>query len=202
MEQTLLFCLALSQSGADLDYMREQGWDRDLKRHLRLGGKVVGICGGYQMLGMSIDDPDGVEGQPGSSIGLGLLETTTVLTQQKTLTNVSGRLTLSGCVSEVKGYEIHVGKTQIKEKDAPIQLDSGAIDGAVNSENTIFGTYLHGLFDNSDALDSICQWAGASSVATIDHHALKEEGIDRIADAIEEYMKLDLLWPELNTIKR
>ncbi|UTT87025.1 cobyric acid synthase [Vibrio pelagius] len=187
---------------ADLDYMREQGWDRDLKRHLRLGGKVVGICGGYQMLGMSIDDPDGVEGQPGSSIGLGLLETTTVLTQQKTLTNVSGRLTLSGCVSEVKGYEIHVGKTQIKEKDAPIQLDSGAIDGAVNSENSIFGTYLHGLFDNSDALASICQWAGASSVATIDHHALKEEGINRIADAIEEYMKLDLLWPELASIEK
>lgn len=187
---------------ADLDYMREQGWDKDLQRHLRLGGKVVGICGGYQMLGKSIDDPDGVEGQPGSSIGLGLLETTTVLTQQKTLTNVSGQLTLNGSASDVKGYEIHVGKTQVKEKDIPIQLDSGAIDGAVNSENTIFGTYLHGLFDNSEALASICEWAGVSAVATVDHHALKEEGIDRIADAIEEYMKLDLLWPELNTIKR
>ncbi len=185
---------------ADLEYMREQGWDKDLQRHLRLGGKVVGICGGYQMLGQSIDDPDGVEGQPGSSTGLGLLDTTTVLTQQKTLTNVSGRLTLNGSTSAVKGYEIHVGKTQIKEKDVPIQLDSGAIDGAVNSENTIFGTYLHGLFDNSDALSSICEWAGASAVTTIDHHALKEEGIDRIADAIEEYMKLDLLWPEFSTI--
>ena len=187
---------------ADLDYMREQGWDKDLQRHLRLGGKVVGICGGYQMLGKSIDDPDGVEGQPGSSTGLGLLETTTVLTQQKTLTNVSGKLTLNGSASDVKGYEIHVGKTQVKEKDTPIQLDSGAIDGAVNSENTIFGTYLHGLFDNSEALASICEWAGASAVATVDHHALKEEGIDRIADAIEEHMKLDLLWPELNIIKK
>ncbi|MEF1227404.1 cobyric acid synthase CobQ, partial [Vibrio fortis] len=115
---------------------------------------------------------------------------------------VSGKLTLNGSASDVKGYEIHVGKTQVKEKDIPIQLDSGAIDGAVNSENTIFGTYLHGLFDNSEALASVCEWAGASAVATVDHHALKEEGIDRIADAIEEYMKLDLLWPELDTIKK
>lgn len=187
---------------ADLDYMREQGWDSDLKRHLRLGGKVVGICGGYQMLGHSINDPTGVEGSPGSSLGLGLLDTTTVLTQEKTLTNVRGELTLNGQTSVVKGYEIHVGKTQIKENGAPIQLDSGALDGAVNGENTIFGTYLHGLFDNSEAMASICEWAGAQAVTTIDHQALKEEGINRIADAIEEHMKLDLLWPELRDIQQ
>ncbi|CAH6806087.1 Cobyric acid synthase [Vibrio chagasii] len=182
---------------ADLDYLKQQGWDKDIQRHLRLGGKVMGICGGYQMLGNLIHDPDGVEGEPGSSEGLGYLDAETTLTQQKTLTNVLGNLSLNGKSAPVKGYEIHVGRTDVNEMALPVQLESGNLDGAINSDNSIFGTYLHGVLDNSDALSLICEWAGANEVAAIDHEQLKELGINRIADAIEDHLNLDLLWPEL-----
>ncbi|MDN3616996.1 cobyric acid synthase [Vibrio gallaecicus] len=182
---------------ADLEYLKSQGWDKDIQRHIRLGGKVIGICGGYQILGNIIDDPDGVEGAPGSSSGLGYLDIDTVLTQQKTLTKSSGTLTLNGNTQTVDGYEIHVGLTQVK-MESPVMLNSGTPDGAVSQCNQIFGTYLHGLFDSSEALNLICEWAGAKDIAEIDHQELKEIGINRIADAIEKYMDLSLLWPELN----
>ncbi|MFA0568386.1 cobyric acid synthase [Vibrio gallaecicus] len=182
---------------ADLEYLKSQGWDKDIQRHIRLGGKVIGICGGYQILGNMIDDPDGVEGSPGSSSGLGYLDIDTVLTQQKILTKSSGTLTLNGNSQTVDGYEIHVGLTQVKT-ESPVMLNSGTPDGAVSQCNQIFGTYLHGLFDSSEALNLICEWAGAKDIAEIDHQELKEIGINRIADAIEKYMDLSLLWPELN----
>ncbi|MGF1711925.1 cobyric acid synthase [Vibrio kagoshimensis] len=182
---------------ADLEYLKSQGWDKDIQRHIRLGGKVIGICGGYQILGNMIDDPDGVEGSPGSSSGLGYLDIDTVLTQQKILTKSSGTFTLNGNTQTVDGYEIHVGLTQVKT-ESPVMLNSGTPDGAVSQCNQIFGTYLHGLFDSSEALNLICEWAGAIDIAEIDHQELKEIGINRIADAIEKYMDLSLLWPELN----
>ncbi|NOH96957.1 cobyric acid synthase [Vibrio sp. 99-70-13A1] len=182
---------------ADLEYLKSQGWDKDIQRHVRLGGKVIGICGGYQILGNIIDDPAGVEGHPGRSLGLGYLDIDTVLTQQKTLTKSSGTLTLNGNTQTVDGYEIHVGLTKVKTK-SPIILNSNTPDGAISSCNQIFGTYLHGLFDNSEAMNLICEWAGAKDIAEIDHQELKEIGINRIADAIEKYMDLSLLWPELN----
>ena len=99
--------------------------------------------------------------------------------------------------AQVKGYEIHVGRTDVNETALQVQLESGCFDGVVNQENSIFGTYLHGVFNNSDALSLICEWAGAKDVTAIDHEQLKELGIHRIADAIEEHLNLDLLWPEL-----
>lgn len=181
---------------ADLEYLRSQGWDKDIQRHLRFGGKVMGICGGYQMLGKLIEDPDGVEGEKGNSIGLGLLDTTTLLARDKTLTNTKGELTLNGKTISVKGYEIHVGQTVVNDQ-SPIVLSDGVKDGALSDCNQILGTYLHGIFDNSDSMSLICEWAGASDVAEVNHEQLKEEGIDRIADAIEKYLDLGLLWPEL-----
>ncbi|WP_394250305.1 cobyric acid synthase [Vibrio profundi] len=181
---------------ADLEYLRSQGWDKDIQRHLRFGGKVMGICGGYQMLGKLIEDPDGVEGEKGNSIGLGLLDTTTLLARDKTLTNTTGELTLNGKTIAVKGYEIHVGQTVVNDQ-SPIVLSDGIKDGALSDCNQILGTYLHGIFDNSDSMSLICEWAGASDVAEVNHEQLKEEGIDRIADAIEKYLDLGLLWPEL-----
>lgn len=181
---------------ADLEYLRSQGWDKDIQRHLRFGGKVMGICGGYQMLGKLIEDPDGVEGEKGNSIGLGLLDTTTLLARDKTLTNTKGELTLNGKTIAVKGYEIHVGQTVVNDQ-SPIVLSDGIKDGALSDCNQILGTYLHGIFDNSDSMSLICEWAGASDVAEVNHEQLKEEGIDRIADAIEKYLDLGLLWPEL-----
>ncbi|MGF1756169.1 cobyric acid synthase CobQ, partial [Vibrio makurazakiensis] len=182
---------------ADLEYLRSQGWEQDIQRHLRLGGKVMGICGGYQILGKLIDDPDGVEGTQGQSQGLDLLNVNTVLTNEKTLTNSRGHLTLNNRTVPVSGYEIHVGKTNTTSS-SPIQLDTNTADGALSDCNQIFGTYLHGIFDSPQAFELICEWAGAERVAKIDHQQLKEDGINRIADAIEEHLDLNLLWPELS----
>ncbi len=181
---------------ADLAFLREQGWDQDIFRHLRYGGKVIGICGGYQILGSVISDPDGVEGSAGSSQGLGLLNLETVLTQEKALTNVDGRLTLNQQTVDVSGYEIHVGQTCINETNMPpIELQNGRLDGAIDSNNQVFGTYLHGLFDNSDAFHLICQWLGHCDISNQSHHEIQERAINQIADAIEEFLDLSLIWP-------
>lgn len=184
---------------ADLDYLRTQGWDVDIKRHLRFGGKVLGICGGYQMLGHTISDPFGVEGLPGESKALGLLDMTTELTAEKQLTNVQGELILPQGKAQVSGYEIHVGRSTpiAAPSSAIINLSSGKTDGLHSDCQQVMGTYLHGIFDSFDATDLICRWAGARSIQYYDHVAQKEQAIDRIADAIEEHLDLALLWPDL-----
>lgn len=148
---------------ADLDYLRSQGWDKDIARHLRLGGKVMGICGGYQMLGRHISDPLGVESVAGESQGLDYLSVSTELTKEKALTNVSGVLELNNQTAPVKGYEIHVGRT-LGNGNSPVSLESGPSDGAISDCNQIFGTYLHGILDTPQALALICRWAGRKAL--------------------------------------
>ncbi|WP_221072100.1 cobyric acid synthase [Vibrio alfacsensis] len=177
----------------DLDYLRSQGWDKDIQRHIRLGGKVIGICGGYQMLGKIIDDPLGVEGEPGQSQGLGLLNVNTVLTDSKKLTHTEAQLNLDGQVAVVKGYEIHVGKTIVQEKQ-PFILSSGEFEGAISECGQVMGTYLHGLFDEAEALSLISGWVNGSQIKQQNFEQLKEQGINRIADAIEQHMTLDFLF--------
>ncbi|CAE6924773.1 C-diamide. NH(2) groups are provided by glutamine [Vibrio sp. B1REV9] len=177
----------------DLEYLRSQGWDKDIQRHIRLGGKVIGICGGYQMLGKIIDDPLGVEGDPGQSQGLGLLNVRTVLTDSKKLTHTQAQLNLNGQDALVKGYEIHVGKTIVQEKQ-PIILSSGEFEGAISECGQVMGTYLHGLFDEAEALSLITDWVNGSQIKQQNVEQLKEQGINRIADAIEQHITLDFLF--------
>ncbi|EHH2481416.1 cobyric acid synthase [Vibrio parahaemolyticus] len=177
----------------DLAYLKSQGWDKDILRHIRLGGKVMGICGGYQMLGKTIDDPDGVEGEPGSSEGLGLLNVHTVLTGSKQLTKTEAVLNLNNQKAKVKGYEIHVGRSQVLDEQ-PLKLDNGERDGAISECGQIMGTYLHGCFDEAEALNLITEWVNGTQVKQQDFEALKEQGINRIADAIEQHMNLDFLF--------
>lgn len=181
---------------SDLEYLRSQGWDTDIQRHIRLGGKVMGICGGYQMLGEWIHDPLGIESTAGSSVGLGYLQVDTELKPHKTLTNVQGTLTLGDQTSTVSGYEIHAGITSTCGS-APIALDSSTVDGAISDCNQVFGSYLHGIFDDPQAANTIFRWAGAGNVAQADHKANQQRAIDRIADAIEQHLDLKQLWPEL-----
>ncbi|MCZ4296244.1 cobyric acid synthase [Vibrio sinaloensis] len=181
---------------SDLEYLRSQGWDTDIQRHIRLGGKVMGICGGYQMLGEWIHDPLGIESTAGSSVGLGYLQVDTELKPHKTLTNVQGTLTLGDQTSTVSGYEIHAGITSTCGS-APIVLDSSTVDGAISDCNQVFGSYLHGIFDDPQAANTIFRWAGAGNVAQVDHKANQQRAIDRIADAIEQHLDLKQLWPEL-----
>lgn len=175
----------------DLHWLRQQGWEKAIERHLRYGGKLLGICGGLQMLGEAIHDPHGIEGAAGSSPGLGLLKFTTTLEQEKQLHNVRGTLLLNN--EEIHGYEIHAGISHGPALDRPLIKLGERNDGAISEDNQIIATYLHGLFESPTACQALLQWAGVEQAQQIDYHALREAGINRMADAIEENMKLELI---------
>ena len=179
---------------SDIAFIRDNGWDKDLLRHLRYGGKVMGICGGYQMLGHKIHDPEGIEGPAGSSEGFDLLDFETTIGQEKQLRRVAGVMQLPGQESaQVTGYEIHAGTTVGPALDQPvITLDSHS-DGAMSENGQIMGSYLHGIFDHGEACKAILEWAGMDNIEVPDYDAIREEGIDRIADAIEEFVDMDAL---------
>lgn len=177
---------------SDLNYLRANGWDTAIDRHLRYGGKLVGICGGLQMLGEHLHDPLGLEGAAGSSAGLGLLAMSTVLETEKQLRNVRGRLTLED--AEVSGYEIHAGVTTgAALEQAAVQLDDGRCDGAQSADGQILGTYLHGLFESPVACGALLRWAGLENVQLVDYHALRERDIERLADLVEKHLDGTLL---------
>jgi adenosylcobyric acid synthase len=160
-----------------------------LARHLRYGGKVIGICGGFQMLGRRIHDPEGIEGAPGSSAGLGWLDIETTLEAGKQLRNVRGMLALADDAAPVSGYEIHCGASRgAALASAPITLEQGRADGARSDDDQILGTYLHGLFDSPPALAALLRWAGLERAAPVDMQALRERAIDRLADAVEAHL--------------
>jgi len=132
---------------ADLAALRAEGWDIDIKAHHRRGGMIVGLCGGYQMLGRRIADPLGIEGAPAEVEGLGLLDVETILSPAKTLRHVQG--TASGAA--VEGYEMHMGETSGPDTVQPFAvLEDGVRDGATNREGNVIGSYLHGLFASPD----------------------------------------------------
>jgi adenosylcobyric acid synthase len=175
----------------DLAFLREQQWDAQLLRHLRYGGKVLGICGGFQMLGREIRDPRGIESAPGYSAGLGLLDMHTELYADKQLQRVQGRLALDGAA--VSGYEIHCGLSAGPALQRPAAHLDGRDDGAVSADGQIIGTYLHGLFDQPAACDALLRWAGLHDVRSPDYPALREAQLDRLADALERHLDLAAL---------
>ncbi|MFM2482314.1 cobyric acid synthase [Celerinatantimonas sp. YJH-8] len=182
---------------SDLDFLRAQGWDQALLDHLRYGGKILGICGGYQMLGEMIADPWGTEGEPGQSEGLGLLPVVTTLSQEKQLRNVTATLLLSEQQPvAVKGYEIHVGVSRVAEAKPLLQRADGQVDGAISSDQKVMGCYLHGLLDQPQALNAILKWAGLDSEIEVDLNALREQSLNRLADVLEKHLHLEQLWPE------
>ncbi|MBI4985868.1 MAG: cobyric acid synthase [Rhodocyclales bacterium] len=169
---------------ADLAWLRAQGWEPYLQRHLRYGGKLIGLCGGYQMLGRRLHDPDGIEGSAGSSDGLGVLDCETTLAAEKQLRNVSGRLAIDD--APMTGYEIHMGVTSGPALARPaVRLDDGRADGALSEDGQVLGTYCHGLFEQPQALSALLSWAGAGEVATVDLAARREADVERLADAVE-----------------
>ncbi len=174
---------------ADLLRLCEQGWGAYLEKHLRYGGKLLGICGGLQMLGTQIHDPHGIEGEPGSSTGFGLLDLHTTLEQDKQLHNVSGHM-LPGDVA-VTGYEIHAGVSYGLALQQPFaRLADGRLDGAISHDNQIIATYLHGVFDSTAACAALLQWAGLQSVQPVDYHALREQNFERLADTLEAHLDM------------
>ncbi|MBX2886186.1 MAG: cobyric acid synthase [Granulosicoccus sp.] len=188
----------------DFQHMVEQGWSGDIQKHLRYGGKLLGICGGFQMLGHFIHDPDGIEGAPGSCEGLGLLDCETVLAPEKSLLNVTGSLLPD--LIPVHGYEIHAGittgsalkqpflKIQSRQPDNDPSLPT--LDGACSADGQVKGTYLHGIFESSEALNVLLEWAGlTSSDHDFNYAEFREKEIDRLADTLEECLDLSVLLP-------
>ncbi|MEN9426329.1 MAG: hypothetical protein RLZZ220_678, partial [Pseudomonadota bacterium] len=175
---------------ADLAWLRAQGWDSAIRRHLRYGGKLIGICGGYQMLGRRLHDPLGLEGVAGSVDGLGLLDAETTLEAEKQLVNVHGTLALPGNAA-VAGYEIHMGVTHGPALARPVaHLADGRPDGALSTDGQILGSYLHGLFDQPEALAALLAWAGLHDAATVDLTARREADLNRLADSLEAHLDL------------
>ena len=177
---------------ADLEWLEREGWVHEIKRHLRYGGKLVGICGGMQMLGRMLHDPLGLEGKAGSRAGLGLLEFETTLDSHKQLRQIRGRL-IDGA-AQVTGYEIHMGLSVGPALLRPaIQFEDGRTDGALSEDGQILVSYLHGLFDDPEACTALLEWAGLSRAEPMDYGALREASIDRTADAISENLQIDTL---------
>jgi adenosylcobyric acid synthase len=173
---------------SDLAWLRAQGWEEAIRRHLRYSGKVIGICGGLQMLGRTLHDPLGLEGAPGSVDGLGWLDYETTLAAEKTLQNVGGTLALDG--ASVSGYKIHMGVTQGAALARPAALLDGQPDGAMSDDGQILATYCHGLFDSPEALVALLSWAGHKPTQHFDPRQRREQDLNRLADAVEQNMDL------------
>ncbi len=178
----------------DLDILIESGWGQSIQRHLRFGGKLMGICGGYQMLGEIITDHDGIEDTPGESKGLGLLAMKTCLKPQKVLKPYQGQLQLDTSSVKVQGYEIHCGTSAFSGDYSPVlRNDAGEPEGVIAQEGTVLGTYIHGIFDQPQACNEILRWAGLTSSESVDIHGLRQQQLNRLADVLEQHLDPDFL---------
>jgi len=173
---------------ADLAALRAAGFDIDIAAHRRRGGMVLGLCGGYQMLGRSVADPAGHEGPPGETAGLGLLAVATTLTDDKRLTQTHG-VTADG--APFAGYEMHMGSTDGPDRMRPFaRLADGSPDGAVSADGRVMGTYIHGLFADDRQRAAWLARLGAGGTM-ISHETLVEATLDRLAAHLAECMDLD-----------
>jgi adenosylcobyric acid synthase len=176
---------------ADLAFLREQGWDSQIEKHLRYGGKLLGICGGFQMLGDRVDDPDGLESNAGSSTGLGWLAMTTRLIAGKQLRNVQGVFLPAD--TAIHGYEIHSGVSEGSALLRPMLQLGERNEGAISDDGQVMGCYLHGLFDRAEACNGILQWAGLRGERAVDYDDHRQKDLDRLADLIEEHLDTERL---------
>jgi adenosylcobyric acid synthase len=174
---------------AGLNALRDAGFDIDIAAHVRRGGMVIGLCGGYQMLGRTVADPNGAEGPAGTAQGLGLLDVETVLTSEKTLTNAKG-VTTDGM--PFSGYEMHMGITQGPDCARPFAHVDGAPEGAVSANGRVIGTYVHGLFADDRQRLAWLTRLGAGP-ATVAYDELVESTLDRLAKHLTTFVDLDRL---------
>jgi adenosylcobyric acid synthase len=175
---------------ADLAFLRAQGWDVDLAAHVRRGGHVLGICGGYQMLGRVVRDPDGIEGAAGETPGLGLLEVDTVMSQDKRLTRVDARHAATG--TPMQGYEIHIGRTEGPACARPFAHVDGQPEGAVSADGRIIGSYLHGMFAGDAFRAAFLTGLGATP-SHLAYGPGVEDVLDRLALHLEAHLDVGAL---------
>ena len=184
----------------DLKHLREFGWDKAIAKHLRYGGKVLGICGGFQMLGEVIHDPYALEGDAGTSQGLGWLDMQTTLERTKMLKLTQGKLAFAAAnmaanmVASVAGYEIHMGVSTGPALDTPALYLEDKPEGAISADNQIAGTYLHGLFDHAESTAAWLNWAGFNAeAAAFDYAKIREASLNRLADCLEQHLDWEKL---------
>ncbi|MEJ7926136.1 cobyric acid synthase [Sphingobium sp. AN641] len=172
---------------ADMGFMRAQGWDIDILAHHRRGGLVLGICGGYQMLGRTISDPHGIEGNADGIAGLGLLDVDTVLEPVKALRAVRGR----ALDANLSGYEMHMGVTSTANHPF-VTLEDGRVDGAVSTDGRLMGSYVHGLLASADMRRALLARLGAQAGGA-DYAASIDRALDDIAAALEQHLDIDAM---------
>jgi adenosylcobyric acid synthase len=170
----------------DLQALRATGWDIDIKAHVRRGGRVMGLCGGYQVLGARLNDPDGTEGAAGAVDGLGLLEVETLLGGGKALVEVSGKDRASG--QAVRGYEMHIGRTSGADCARPMLDIEGRPDGAVSADGRVMGTYVHGLFASDAFRHAFLNSVRARESSGVSYDALVDEVLDQLADHLARHL--------------
>ncbi|WP_071674139.1 cobyric acid synthase [Nioella nitratireducens] len=174
----------------DLAFLRAQGWDVDLLAHWRRGGRILGICGGYQMLGREVHDPEGIEGAAGSTPGLGLLDVETVMTADKSLTLVEAVHVATG--AGMRGYEIHIGRTDGADRTRPFAQIAGADEGACSSDGRVQGSYLHGMFAEDGFRRAFLEGFGVAS-GPLSYGQGVEATLDSLAAHMEAHLDIDAL---------
>ena len=172
----------------DLEFLRRQGWDVDLAAHFRRGGRMLGICGGYQMLGNSISDPTGIEGPVGETAGLGLLDVETVMSPDKNLRRVNAIHALSRL--PIAGYEIHIGTSDGPDRSRPFAVIDGIPEGARSADGLVEGSYLHGMFAD-DAFRAAYLTAFGADASRTNYSATVDGVLDQLADHIEVHLDVD-----------
>ncbi|CAN5389478.1 cobyric acid synthase [soil metagenome] len=171
---------------ADMGAIRAEGWDVDIRAHHRRGGAVLGLCGGYQMLGRRIADPDGIEGPAGAIDGLGLLGVDTLLSPVKALRQVTGE----ALGARFAGYEMHMGKT-VGESILPLaRFDDGRTDGAISADGLVMGSYVHGILADAGFRSALLARIGAAGSGR-DYHADVDAALDAIAAQLETCLDID-----------
>ncbi|KXJ54280.1 MAG: cobyric acid synthase [Colwellia sp. Phe_37] len=186
---------------SDLTFLKQQGWQQEIEQHLRYGGKVMGICGGYQMLGKQIFDPEHIESHVEQISGLGLLDFTTTLTQHKTLSQVTASMRLNGETCQLTGYEIHCGVSTGPALNQPLlHIESdGTVkkqqtpDGCISDDGQIIASYLHGFFDCPEPTQAVLNWLGINDMEqpVIDINQHREVQLERLADICEKHLDMD-----------
>lgn len=172
----------------DLEFVRQQGWDIDIAAHVRRGGYVLGLCGGYQMLGRTIADPEGIEGPAGTTPGLQLLDVETTMVPDKTLTRVRARHLAGNC--DVTGYEIHIGRTDGPDRAQPMLEIDGRAEGAISPDGRIMGSYVHGIFSSDAFRTSFINQLGGN-VPSSSYEQSIETVLDDLAAHLETHVDID-----------
>jgi adenosylcobyric acid synthase len=174
---------------ADLRALYDTGWDIDIRAHHRRGGAILGLCGGYQMLGRRVEDPNGIEGPVGGIDGLGLLDVVTTLTDDKALIEVTARARLSGC--DLHGYEMHVGRSDGLDCARPFLDIGNRPDGAVSIDERVMGCYVHGLFASDAFRHAFLARLRPRAESGVAYEQGVEQTLDDLAAHLEQHADLD-----------